>query len=236
MKSSHPFLGILCWEGGSNPKGLDQLESLKGNSTNPKTYPFPVLLKRVVGANYQSVVVSHEDSLISPMVEAAEAMIAQGVKAIITSCGFNAIFQRELASALSVPVFSSALMQIPLIRTSLGRKKILIITASKKDLTPDHFHAIGVTNMSGIEIYGMDEMPEWGEISRSPDQPLSIEKVEKEVISLALLAKEMHVDAGAVLLECTDLPPFANAVRQAVNLPVYDLSTMVALIRNSFST
>ncbi|PHR25904.1 MAG: glutamate racemase [Desulfotalea sp.] len=236
MTSSKPFLGILCWEQGGNPKGLEQLESLKGNSTNPATYPFPVHFEKVTGANYQSVLISPESSLVAPMVEAAEKMIAMGVKAIITSCGFNAIFQRELARSLSVPVFTSALMQIPFIRTSLGSKKILVITASKKDLKPEHFRAIGVSDMAEIEIFGMDEMPEWGKISRSPDQPLSIEKVEKEVVSLAVAAKLKHLDAGAVLLECTDLPPFANAVRQAVNLPVYDLSTMVALIRNSFPT
>ncbi|BHH86059.1 aspartate/glutamate racemase family protein [Desulforhopalus sp. 52FAK] len=236
MQSKKPFLGVLCWENGSNPKGLEQLESLIGNSTNPQTYPFPVLFKRVAGANYQSVLVTPDSGLIQPMVEAAEAMIAQGVRTIITSCGFNAIFQRELAAALNVPVFTSALMQIPFIRTSLGRKKIVVITASKQDLKPQHFQAIGVADMQGIEIYGMDEMPEWSKISRSPDQPLSIEKVEKEIVSLAVSAKEDHPDAGAFLLECTDLPPFANAVREAVDLQVFDLSTMVSLIHDSFST
>ncbi|WP_136796565.1 aspartate/glutamate racemase family protein [Desulfosediminicola ganghwensis] len=236
MNSQKPFLGVLCWEGGSNPKGLEQLESLPGNSTNPLTYSFPVLFKRVKGANYQSVLVSPDTALIGPMVEAAETMIEQGVKSIITSCGFNAIFQQELAAVLKVPVFTSALMQIPFIRISLGGRKILVITASKKDLKQEHFQAIGVADMRGIEIYGMDEMPEWSKISRSPDQPLSIEKVEKEIVSLAVTAKEDHPDAGAILLECTDLPPFANAVRKAVGLQVYDLSTMVSLIHDSFST
>lgn len=236
MNSKKPFLGVLCWENGSNPKGLEQLESLVGNSINPQTYPFPVLFKRVKGATYQSVLVTPDSRLIQPMVEASEAMIAQGVQTIITSCGFNAIFQRELATTLDVPVFTSALMQIPFIRPSLGSKKIVVITASKKDLKPEHFQAIGVTDMQGIEIYGMDEMPEWSKISRSPDQPLSIEKVEKEIVSLAVTAKEEHPDAGTILLECTDLPPFAKAVREAVNLQVFDLTTMVSLVHDSFST
>ncbi len=236
MQPSTPFLGVVCWEEGSNPKGLEQLETLPGNSTNPLTYPFPVLFERVVGANYQTVLVAPDVKLVGAMVEAAESMIAQGVKAIITSCGFNAIFQKELADALKVPVFTSALMQIPFIHASLGGQKLLVITASKHDLKPEHFHAVGVTDMHGIEIYGMDEMPEWSKISRSPDQPLSIEKVENEIVTLAVTAKEKHPNLGAVLLECTDLPPFADAVRKAVNLQVYDLSTMVALVHKSFST
>ncbi|MCP4339711.1 MAG: aspartate/glutamate racemase family protein [Desulfobulbaceae bacterium] len=236
MQSQTPFLGVLCWEKGGNPKGLEQLESLTGNSTNPLTYPFPVLFKKVVGANYQSVLVSPDTRIVGPMLEAAESMIDQGVKAIITSCGFNAIFQKELADGLKVPVYTSALLQIPFIRASLGRQKLLVITASKQDLKPEHFHAVGVTDMHGIEIYGMEEMPEWSKISRSPNKPLSMEKVENEVVSLATVAKQERPDLGAILLECTDLPPFADAVRKAVNLQVYDLLTMVALIHKSFTT
>ena len=236
MQSQTPFLGVLCWEEGGNPKGLEQLESLTGNSINPLTYPFPVLFKKVAGANYQSVLVSPDARLVGPMLEAAEAMIDRGVKAIITSCGFNAIFQKELADALKVPVYTSALLQIPFIRASLGRQKLLVITASKQDLKPEHFHAVGVMNMHGIEIYGMEEMPEWSKISRSPNESLSLEKVEDEVVSVAAVAKQEHPDLGAILLECTDLPPFAAAVRKTVDLPVYDLMTMVTLIYKSFST
>ena len=72
MQSQAPFLGILCWEEGGNPKGLEQLEGLRGNSVNPATYPFPVLFKRVVGANYQSVVVAPDFRLVGTMVQAAE--------------------------------------------------------------------------------------------------------------------------------------------------------------------
>jgi hypothetical protein len=236
MQSQPPFLGILCWEEGGSPKGLEQLESLPGNSTHPSTYPFPVLFIRVAGANYQSVIVSPDNRLVGAMIEASESMIDQGVKAIITSCGFNAIFQKELADAIKVPVYTSALLQIPLIRSSLGRQKLQVITASKQDLKPEHFHAIGVMDMHGIEIYGMEEMPEWSKISRSPNEPISLKKVGNEVVSVAAVAKQAHPDLGAILLECTDLPPFANAVRKAVNLQVYDLLTMVALIHKSFST
>lgn len=235
MRAGTPFLGVLCWEEGGSPTGLEQLESLPGNSTNPVTYPFPVLFEKVTGANYQTVLVAPDGNLVGPMVKAAESMIERGVKAIITSCGFNAIFQQELAKALSVPVFTSALLQIPFIRGSLGRQKLLVITASKQDLKPAHFSAVGIMDTHGIEIYGMEEMPEWSKISRTPDQPLALEKIENEVVSLAATAKKEHPDIGAVLLECTDLPPFADAVRKAVDLPVYDLQTMVALIHRSFT-
>ncbi len=235
MQPRTPFLGVLRWEEGGSPKGLEQLESLPGNSTNPLTYPFPVLFKRVAGANYHSVLVCPDDRLVAAMVQAAQWMISQGVKAIITSCGFNAIFQKELADALTVPVYTSALLQIPFIRASLGRQKLLVITASKQDLKPKHFQAVGVMNMAGIEISGMEVMPEWSKISRCPNESLAMEKIENEVVTLATNALQKHPDIGAILLECTDLPPFADAVRKAFHLPVYDLLTMLALIHKSFA-
>jgi len=236
MQSNAPFLGVLRWEEGGSPQGLEQLESLVGNSTNPATYPFPVVFRRVKGANYHSVVQAPHIGLIDAMVNEGKKMVELGVRAIITSCGFNAIFQRELAKALPVPVFTSALMQIPFILASIGGKKLAVITASKSTLRVEHFRAVGVHDMQAIEIYGMEVMPEWSKISRFPNQPLAMEKVENEVVSLATLAKHEHPDLGAILLECTDLPPFANAVRKAVNLQVYDLLSMVALIQKSFST
>lgn len=236
MQSHIPFLGVLCWEEGGSPKGLEQLESLVGNSTNPATYSFPVVFRKVKGANYHSVVQAPHLGLIDAMVREGEKMVELGVRAIITSCGFNAIFQRELAEALPVPVFTSALMQIPFILASIGGKKLAVITASKSTLRVEHFRAVGVHDMHAIEIYGMEVMPEWSKISRSPNQPLAMEKIEDEVVSLATLAKQEHPDLGAILLECTDLPPFADAVRKSVNLQVYDLLSMVALIHKSFST
>ncbi len=235
MQSTIPFLGVLRWEEGGSPKGLEQLESLVGNSTNPATYPFSVVFRRVKGANYHSVVEAPHIGLLDAMVSEGEKMVQLGVRAIITSCGFNAIFQRELARALPVPVFTSALMQIPFILASIGEKKLAVITASKSTLRLEHFRAVGVRDMHGIEVYGMEEMPEWSKISRFPHQPLAMEKVENEVVSLAAVAKQEHPDLGAILLECTDLPPFANAVQKAVNLQVYDLLSMVALIHKSFS-
>ncbi len=234
MGSQKPFLGVLCWEEGGNPKGLEQLESLPGNSVNPDSYQFPVLFRRVSGANYDSVLHNPHGDILDAMVIEAMTMVNKGVRAIITSCGFNAIFQKELARALPIPVFTSTLMQTPFILSSIGSKKLAVITASKQALRPEHFVAVGQEDMSRIEIYGMDEQPEWSKIHLTPDQPLSTDTVAKEVVSTAVAAQTEIPDLGAILLECTDLPPFAGAIRDKIHLPVFDLSTMVTLIHASF--
>jgi hypothetical protein len=51
-----PKILILRWEAGHVPEGLMQLETMPGNSTNPLSYPFPVQMVHVKGANVQTVI------------------------------------------------------------------------------------------------------------------------------------------------------------------------------------
>jgi len=37
-------------------------------------------------------------------------------------------------------------------------------------------------------------------------------------------------DIGSVVLECTDLPPYAVRLQQEIGLPVYDLTTLTTMV------
>lgn len=37
-------------------------------------------------------------------------------------------------------------------------------------------------------------------------------------------------DMGAILLECTDLPPFGSAIQEATDLPVFDFNPMMGIM------
>ena len=38
---------------------------------------------------------------------------------------------------------------------------------------------------------------------------------------------------GAILLECSLMPPYASAVQNAIGLPVYDFKTMIDLVQRT---
>ena len=132
-------IAILKWEEGKVPVGLMQLEPLPGNSTNLKSYPFPVKLISIKGANADTVIIHPSQELLKEMIRISKRLIKEdGIQAISTSCGFNAIFQKGLADALDVPVFTSALLQVPLVHNMIGKdQKIGIITANRAALTRD---------------------------------------------------------------------------------------------------
>src|SRR5690606_36044251 len=122
-----------------------RFERPPGDVGNAATFPFPVQYAVVGGADERRVVHQRAEGLLDSFVEAGERLVAMGVGAISTSCGFLALFQRELAERLPVPVAASSLLLIPLIRAMLpGGKRVGILTYAAEALTPAHLTAVGV--------------------------------------------------------------------------------------------
>lgn len=230
--SSKPKIAILCWERGTVPAGLMQMEEQLGNSTNLKTYPFPVKLVEIKGANVETVITHPSAEVLERMIAVSKRLIEEdGIQAISTSCGFNAIFQEKLSSALSVPVFTSALLQVPFVHQIVGANRgIGIITANKSALSTQHLTACGITQAMKVFIFGLEEAKEWGKIFEQPDVPFDIDAVGKEIVGVAEQALLDRPEIGAFVLECTDLPPYAERIRSKLKLPVFDFCSMMELI------
>lgn len=228
MNTKKAEIGILCWEAGHVPRGLVQLESLVGNSTNPDSYAFPVRFCRVKGANIHTILENPSREVLETMIAEAQAMAADGVRAITTSCGFNAIFQEELAEAVDVPVFTSSLLQVPFAQKVVGRKsEVAILTAKAAALKPEHLAAAGITRTDNLHIHGLEGCPQWSKIFTSPDDDMDLAAVRKEIVGVALEAVRSRPQTRAFVLECTDLPPFAEEIRRETGLPVFDFITLV---------
>ncbi len=229
-----PKIGILCWETGHVPRGLMQLESLVGNSTNPASYDYPVRLKPVRGANVHTVLESPDRQVLARMIADAREMASEGVLAITTSCGFNAIFQEELASAVELPVFTSSLLQVPMVQRMLGpTSQVCVVTANAGALRPEHLRAAGIERSEGLHIVGLEQCSEWRRMFAEPDQDVDLARIAQEVMKTSLHAREAHPGIRAFVLECTDLPPFSALIRQQTGLPVFDFITMANYLHAS---
>ena len=129
---------------------------IPGDIGNALTWDFPVLYKVVKGASVARVVEDGDPALITPFINGAQELIVQGAKAITTSCGFLAVFQREIAEALSVPIFTSALLMVPLVYSMLPAScKVGIMTFNSGALTKRHFKGAGIENIPMV-VCGME--------------------------------------------------------------------------------
>jgi len=111
---------------------------------NAATWPFPVRYKIVRGADPSRIMGKiPTPTLLAPFAEEARELERLGVRALRTSCGFLAVLQRELQEAASVPVLTSALLQVPLVARLIGPTKRLGILTERPNLTERHFNGVG---------------------------------------------------------------------------------------------
>ena len=228
MDHVSPKIAILRWESGQVPEGLLQLERMAGNSTNRASYPFPVRLAEVKGANAETVIIHPSREILNRMIRLVKELEQEGIRAVTTSCGVNAIFQKDLADAVDIPVFTSALLQVPFAQAMIGRNRSVgIITANKEALTWDHLHACDITEDMNVYIQGLENCREWSKIFEHPEEPFDMEAVSKEILGAVEEGIAAHPDTGLILLECTDLPPYARQIREKFGLPVLEINSLV---------
>lgn len=215
-------IGILCLE--------SYFPKMRGHLRNPRIYSFPAVMRVLTGLDIPKFLFNPDAEMIQPIIDAAVQLEKDGVKAITGSCGFMALFQKEIAEAVSVPVFMSSLLQLPLIRIMHGEKaNIRILTASKTALGPKHLQACGVA-WDSVLVEGMEGNPEfWETVIEGKRHDFNVPKLEREAVGTALrFIEEKKLDA--LLLECTDLPPFSRQIQEQSNVPVYDINSLMKLV------
>ena len=205
---------------------------IPGNVGNASTFPFPVRYKVVKEASIERLLKQKDITLLEPFIDAAIELQEEGVKAITGACGFMALFQREVSDAVDVPVFLSSLLQIPFIY-QIKKQKIGIITADSKSLTPEHFISVGVSKEIPLLIGGMEDQKEFREAILEEKGTLDSDLIESEVVGVAKKLITENPDIGALVLECSDLPPYAHAIQKEVNLPIFDFTTMIQYVHTT---
>lgn len=198
-----------------------------GDVGNPASFPFPVRYVVVQGASPQRLVIEADRSLLQPFIKAGQRLVDEGVRGIATSCGFLALFHRELQAALSVPVFSSSLLQVHMANTLLQQgQKTGIITARKESLSVQHLEAIAIDQYP-LAIVGMDQAEEFTSVFIHGKTTLDKQQCRLEMEQAARTLLQENPNVGAIVLECTNMGPYSKAIRNLTGLPVYDVVTMI---------
>ena len=78
-----------------------------------------------------------------------------------------------------------------------------------------------------VVIRGMEDLPHFKEAVLEERGDLNSDLIEAETVACARGLQQRHPDLGAILLECSMLPPYAKAVQDETGLPVFDFLTMI---------
>jgi hypothetical protein len=223
-KKDHANLGIIR---------LDyNYPAAPGDMDCPETFTYDVFYRAVPGLTFdmcQGGIMTRR--VQKEFTKAIDYLVNEkNVSGISGDCGFMMFFQEYTREHQHTrcPVFLSALAQLPAVTCAFGAdEKIIIVTANGETLKPmsrliarecgvdiedDRFVILGAQDVPGFEAVALGEK-------------VDVDKVTPGMVALCQNAVKKHPTAKAFLFECTELPPYSDAVRHATGLPVYDAVT-----------
>jgi len=199
---------------------------IPGDMGNAETWPFPVLYKVVPGASPRRVVCEKAEGLLDEFLAAADELVRLGADGVTTTCGFLSLYQREIAAHVGVPVATSSLIQVPFIERVLPPgKRVGVLTVSAANLTEEHLRAAGADRET--PVIGTDGGSEFSRVMINDEERLDVAAAERDILAAGDRLVASHDGIGAVLLECTNMVPYARALSQRLRLPVFSIYTFV---------
>ncbi|MDQ2091128.1 aspartate/glutamate racemase family protein [Marimonas arenosa] len=199
---------------------------IPGDMGNALTWPFPVHYRIVREASPDRVVRRGAEGMLDAFIDAARELESDGVDGITTNCGFLALFQEELAAAVGVPVVTSSLMQVEQVNRVLPRgKRAGILTISASTLTPLHLEKAGVPK--GTPIGTTEGGRAFTRAILDNELELDTDLARQDNVTAALKLKRDNPDLGAIVLECTNMTPYAADIGEATGLPIFSIVSLV---------
>ncbi|MGI9379496.1 MAG: aspartate/glutamate racemase family protein [Methyloligellaceae bacterium] len=212
-------LGILMLEA--------QFPRIPGDMGNAETWPFPVQYRVVPNASPDRVVRHQAEGLLPAFIETAEDLVAHGVDGITTNCGFLSLFQEQLTKAVPVPVAASSLMQVSLVNSLLPPgQRTGLLTISGSTLTEQHLVAANVPLETPIET--TEDGQEFSRAILDDEPQMDVSLARQDNVEAALRLKSKHRDLGAIVLECTNMTPYAADIQEATQMPTYSMVSFVS--------
>ncbi|MEP1201604.1 aspartate/glutamate racemase family protein [Tateyamaria sp.] len=197
---------------------------IPGDIGNAGTWPFPVQYKVVRDATPDNVVRGDATPLLGAFIEAGRELVEMGCDGIATNCGFLVPFQTEMSRALGVPIASSSLLQATLIRQTLPADQQLgILTISSETLTTAHLDAAGIPH--DTPVGGTGATSHFTAHVLGDADSIDFEQARADNVAAAKQLVSDHPDIGAILLECTNMVPYAADIRRATGRAVYSIYT-----------
>jgi hypothetical protein len=206
-----------------------------GDAAHPDSFTYNVHYSQVDELHFE---VAQEGTINEELVEnfksALSELEARNVVGIAGDCGFMMHYQclvRHLSQ--HTPVFMSSLIFAGTL-SCLCRphERVLILTANDKTLVPGkdkllRESGITVTDDDKILIRGCQDIPGFDAVLKAEKVDVPVVREHMKVFVENIIKQESEHPIAFVLLECTELPPYADAIRQVTGLPTYDIVNLI---------
>ncbi|MGE4277555.1 MAG: hypothetical protein AB7E30_10335 [Lawsonibacter sp.] len=205
---------------------------LIGDIGNARTFSIPVRYHIVDVDPLNMTEKNANERLIKPFIDAAHKLEDAGCKAIATSCSFLAGFQRQLADAVNIPVFTSTLILAPMIHTMLNRNRSIgILTECADVMTELYFNQAGWSSKDiPVHVTGLSPDSAFSRLIIGDNLDANWEQMEDSIQEMVQRHMADHPDTGALLLECNNYAPFTKMIQDIAQVPVFGINQMLEYI------
>ena len=194
-----------------------------GDIGNPQTFAalaIPVRYRVVGGASPQRVVRGDGCALLPDFIDAARQLVADGAALLSTSCGFLVQFQQPLQRSVPVPVLSSALLWLE----RLGPDSA-VLTIDAQALGPGHLAAAGAA--PDTPVAGVTPGCEFQRRILGDEPQLDLQQAQRDVVQAAMQLVARHPQVRSIVLECSNMVPYAPAVAAATRCRVEHIISLI---------
>ena len=203
-----------------------QFPRIHGDIANARTWNVPVHYRVVPGSTPKAAVYEKGEGILEGFIDAAKHLVKMGADGITTNCGFLSLFQEEMANAVNVPVATSSLMQTQMVQSLLPKnKKVGILTIHKPSLTEKHLKAANVP--LDTPIVGTENVKEFTRVILNDEMEMDVDLARQDHLDAVEELMKKHSNIGAIVMECTNMSPFAADVRKKFNVPVFNIYTFI---------
>lgn len=210
-----------------------------GDIAHPDSFGYTVHYETVHGLTFERCQAGALDDEIMTNLQNSILKLQEhpGLVGITGDCGFMMHYQCPVRFMAQVPAFMSSLIQCPAIGAIFKLfEKVLVLSANSNSLEPMKETLLtqagfDVDDPSRYEVYGLQDLDGFDAVAKG--EAVDLPRVEVAITEAVM--KKLADDASikAILLECTELPAYADALRRATGLPVFDAITTVNFFRNA---
>mmetsp|Transcript_23584 Transcript_23584/g.33688 ORF Transcript_23584/g.33688 Transcript_23584/m.33688 type:complete len:273 (+) Transcript_23584:24-842(+) len=194
---------------------------------HPESFDYPVVYRVIPGLTFEMCQAGDlTEEVKRECRHAVQYLERQGVSGITGDCGFMIHIQDLISEVTNKPVFMTSLIQLPSLCMCFDQDEtIAIFTANSNSLNPVlpqllEMCALRQEDKDRIQVVGCQDVDGFDAVEKGVE--VDVLKVDAGIVALAKRVIEENPRIKAILLECTELPAYADSLKFATGLPVYD--------------
>lgn len=208
---------------------------LPGDVGHAATYRMPVQFEVVPGLSAERLIHHFEPGMIDDVADAIDRLAHRGASVVVAGCGFFARMHGAIRERSSIPFLSSSLLQVPWLLTLYGAA-VGVLTIDEQSLDDAYLKDCGWSRGDErIPVQGVARDSLFYQVYFQNRLHFDPAVMQQDVVEAALTLHRERPDLRALVLECTNMAPFAHAVQTATSLPVYDIQGLAHFVAGAAS-